>query len=579
MKEGRTAMPAGTGADGRPGCPPEYDWIVIGSGFGGSVSALRLAEKGYRVAVLETGRRFRDEDFARSTWDLKRFLWAPALGMKGILRLKPFKDIFIASGAAVGGGSVVYANTLYRAKPEFFSNPQWSALADWAAVLAPHYATAEHMLGVNVVPRESDAQKLLAELGQALGVADTFRQTPVGVYFGKPGRTVPDPYFGGEGPERRGCNFCGACMVGCREGAKNTLLKNYLWFAEKRGAEILPEREVVGIRPLGADDGSDGYAVTTQRPGAWFRRDRRTFTARGVVVAAGALGTNRLLARCRLEGLLPRLSERLGKLVRTNSESLLAVTMPKGFSRPWNDVAIGASIHPTPDTHIEFVTYGRHGDFMSLLSTLLTGRGTRFTRPLKWLGQVIRHPILFARSLWPVGWSRRSLLLLVMQSLDNAMSFEARRGWFGGVKLTTRQDPDRPNPTFIEAGNRAAEWLAERTGGYAQSIVLEALANIPSTAHILGGAVIGRDAEAGVVDSRCRAFGYVNLLVCDGSVVPANPGVNPSLTITALAEHGMNQVPAAAGCEPAREPLPGQHATRAGRAGTGAPPARETVEA
>jgi cholesterol oxidase len=578
VKNGREPLPAGSRTDGVEARGPDYDWIVIGSGFGGSVSALRLAEKGYRVAVLETGRRFRDEDFARSTWDLRRFLWAPALGLKGILRLKPFKDVFIASGAAVGGGSVVYANTLYRAKPEFFVNPQWAGLADWASLLSPHYDTAEHMLGVNVVPRASDAQKLLAELGAALGAADTFRQTPVGVYFGKPGRTVPDPYFGGEGPARRGCNFCGACMVGCREGAKNTLLKNYLWFAEKRRAEILPEREVVDIRPLGAADGSDGYLVTTERPGAWFRRSRRTFTARGVVVAAGALGTNRLLARCRLEGSLPRLSGRLGRLVRTNSESLLAVTMPKGFARPWNDVAIGASIHPTPDTHIEFVTYGRRGDFLALLSTLLTGQGTRFTRPLKWLGQVIRHPILFARSLWPVGWSRRSLLLLVMQSLDNAMSFEARRGWFGGVKLATRQDPDKPNPTFIEAGNRAAEWLARRTGGYAQSIVLEALANIPSTAHILGGAVIGGDAETGVVDAYCRAFGYDNLLVCDGAVVPANPGVNPSLTIAALAEHAMANVPAADGRETGRGPAARREAAPWAEAATEAAE-REAAEA
>jgi cholesterol oxidase len=266
------------------------------------------------------------------------------------------------------------------------------------------------------------------------------------------------------------------------------------------------------------------------------------------VVSAGALGTNRLLARCKLNGSLPRLSDRLGKLVRTNSESLLAVTMPKGkgAARPWNDVAIGASIHPSADTHIEFVTYGRHGDSMSLLSTLLTGKGTRVTRPLRWLGNVLRHPVTFARSLWPFGWSRRSLLLLVMQSLDNAMSFEAKRGLFGGVSLSTRQDSDKPNPTFIEEGNKAAEWVAQKTGGYAQSIVLEALANVPSTAHILGGAVIGKDAQSGVVDPCGRAFGYQNLLVCDGSIMPANPGVNPSLTITALAEHVMSSVPARA---------------------------------
>ncbi|HVN43293.1 MAG TPA: GMC family oxidoreductase [Steroidobacteraceae bacterium] len=521
----------------------DYDWLVVGSGFGGSVSALRLAEKGYSVGVLEAGRRYRDEDFAKSTWNLKRFLWAPALGLRGILKLTPFKDVFIASGSGVGGGSIVYANTLYRAAPEFFSNPQWAGMNDWAAALAPHYDTAERMLGVQVVPRESDGQKFLRKVGEQFGVGDTFRRTPVGVYFGQPGATVPDPYFGGEGPQRTGCTFCGACMVGCREGAKNTLLKNYLWFAEKRGAEVIPDREVTEIRPIGAADGSDGYMVTTQRPGAWFSRQRRTFTARGIVISAGALGTNRLLARCKLKGTLPNVSERLGQLVRTNSESILVVTVPEGLARPWNDVAISASIYPKPDTHIEFVTYGRHGDFMSLLYTLLTPDGTRLTRPLRWLAQALRHPITFARSLWPVGWSRRSMLFLVMQSLDNAISFRARRGLFGGVSLTTQQDPEKPNPTYIEVGNRAAEWLARQTGGYAQSMLLEAFANIPTTAHILGGAVIGRDAASGVVDTQSRLFGYRNFLVCDGSTVPANPGVNPSLTITAMTEYAMSQVP------------------------------------
>ncbi|HEX7373376.1 MAG TPA: GMC family oxidoreductase [Steroidobacteraceae bacterium] len=521
----------------------DYDWLVIGSGFGGSVSALRLAEKGYKVGVLEAGRRYRDEDYARTTWNLRRFLWAPALGLRGIFRLTPFKDVFIASGTAVGGGSVVYANTLYRASPEFFTNPQWAGLNDWAAALAPHYDTAEKMLGVQVVPRESDGQAILREVGEHLGVGHTFRRTPVGVYFGKAGQTVPDPYFGGEGPARTGCTFCGACMVGCREGAKNTLLKNYLWFAEKRGVEILPEREVVDIRPLGAADGSDGYRVTTERPGAWFNRRRRIFTARGIVMSAGALGTNRLLAKCKHLGSLPRISDRLGQLVRTNSESILAVTLPRGMARPWNDVAISASVYPRPDTHIEFVTYGRYGDFMSLLYTLLTGDGNRITRPLAWLGQVLRHPLRFARSLWPVGWSRSTVILLVMQSLDNAIAFRARRGLFGGVSLTTEQDPEKPNPTFIEVGNRAAEWLAQKTGGTAQSMLLEAWANIPTTAHILGGAVVGADASHGVVDADHRVFGYRNFLICDGSTVPANPGVNPSLTITAMSEHAMSRVP------------------------------------
>lgn len=525
---------------------PFYDWIVIGSGFGGSVAALRLAEKGYKVAVLERGRRYRDEDFARTSWDLKRFLWSPALGMRGILRMSVFKDIFIASGSGVGGGSLVFANTLYRAKPAFFSHPQWPAAADWAEVLAPHYATAERMLGMQRVPHASDGQRLLLELAAHFGAGHTFTRTACAVYFGTPGQTVPDPFFDGAGPPRTGCLKCGACMVGCRIGAKNTLVKNYLWLAERLGVDIIPEREVTDIRPRGTFDGSEGYEVATERPGAWIRRRPRRFRARAVVVAAGALGTNALLARCALVGGLPLLSDRLGHLVRTNSESLLAVTLPDDTLKPWNDVAISASIHPDADTHIEFVTYGEHGDLLSGLTTLLTGRGSRLTRPLKLVGAIVRHPWQFLRTLWPFGWSRRTLILLVMQSLDNALRFRARPRWFGrGVSLRTEQDVGKPNPTFIEAGDRAARWLAQRTGGFPQSMVVEALANIPATAHILGGAVIGRDASSGVVDAHCRVFGYRNLLVCDGSVVPANPGVNPSLTITAIAEHAMSHVPPA----------------------------------
>jgi cholesterol oxidase len=526
---------------------PYYDWIVIGSGFGGSVAALRLAEKGYRVAVLERGRRFRDEDFAESAWDLRRFLWAPAFGLRGVFRMSVFKDVFIASGAGVGGGSLVWANTMYRAKPAFFRHPQWPATADWSGTLAPHYATAERMLGMERVPHDSDGQDLLREMARHFGAEDTFTRTACAVYFGAPGVTVKDPYFGGEGPDRTGCLKCGACMVGCRIGAKNTLVKNYLWFAERLGVDVIPEREVIDIRPFGADDGTDGYVLHTEHPGAWVRRRPRAFRAGAVVVAAGALGTNALLARCRLTGGLPRLSERLGHLVRTNSESLLAVTLPDDRLRPWNDVAISASFHPDPDTHIEFVTYGKHGDALAALTTLLTGQGTRLTRPLKWLAAIARHPLQFLRTLWPLRWSRRTLILLVMQSLDNALRFRARRRWFGrGVALSTEQDEGRPNPTYIEAGDRAARWLATRTGGLPQSMIVEALANIPATAHILGGAVIGRDAATGVVDEHCRAFNYSNLLVCDGAVVPANPGVNPSLTIAAIAEHAMSHVPSRA---------------------------------
>ncbi len=527
--------------------PFDYDWIIIGSGFGGSVSALRLAEKGYSVAVLEAGRRYEDHEYAESTWNLRRFLWAPSFGMRGIMRMTPFKDIFIASGTAVGGGSAVYANTLYRAKPAFFENPQWRELGDWSAALAPHYATAERMLGVQQVPFGTDGQELLKAVAGHFGVENTFTRTPVGVFFGKAGETVPDPYFGGEGPARTGCTRCGACMVGCRVGAKNTLLKNYLWFAEKKGATVLAEHGVVDVRPLGAADGSDGYEVTVERPGSWFGGAQRTLRARGVVFSAGALGTGELLAQCRHNGSLPRMSKRLGELVRSNSESILAVTLPDDRLKPWADVAISASIHPDHDTHIEFCTYGKHGDFMSLMLAPLTGNGTRLTRPLQLLREIVRHPIKFVNGRWPSGWSRRTLVVLVMQSSDNAMAFRAKPRWFRrGVSLTTEQDAAKPNPTFIPKANEAAEFLAAYTGGIAHSGALEAMMNIPTTAHILGGAVIGADAEHGVIDKHQRVFGYANLLVCDGAAMPANPGVNPSLTITALAEHAMAQVPAKA---------------------------------
>lgn len=522
----------------------DCDWLVIGSGFGGSVAALRLAQKGYRVTVLESGRRWRDEEFDRSAWNLRRTFWWPSLGLVGPTRISVFRDIFIASGAGVGGGSLIYANTLYRAKPSFFAHQQWAGLRDWAAALAPHYTTAERMLGVHEVPWDSDGQALLRRVGEHFGAADTFRRTPCAVFFGESGVTVADPYFDGAGPPRTGCTRCGGCTMGCAVGAKNTLVKNYLWFAERAGAVVTPETEVLDIRPIDGSDGTAGYELTTRRSTGWWPAPRRRWRTRGVVVAAGALGTARLLARCKLQGGLPGLSPRLGDLVRTNSESILAVTLPDDSLQPARDVAISASIHVSQDTHIELVTYGERGSLLKLFFTLLTGDGTRLTRPLRWLGQMLRHPIRALRSLSPRHWGRRTVILLVMQSLDNALAFVARRGFFGGVRLTTQQDPDQPNPTFIREGFDAAQWLAEQTGGLAQSMFTEALANIPTTAHILGGAVIGATAADGVVDAEGRVHGYRNLLVCDGSILPANPGVNPSLTITALAEHICDAIPA-----------------------------------
>jgi cholesterol oxidase len=524
----------------------DYDWLVVGSGFGGSVSALRLSEKGYSVGMLECGRRFEDEDFVKTTWNLWRYYWVPKLRMKGILRLTLFRDILIASGCGVGGGSLGYANTLYRPGAGFYRDPIWRDLEDWEEALAPCFHTAEHMLGVTEYRGEGPADQLLKDLAEELGVPDSYHRTRVGVFFNDeaPGETVPDPYFGGEGPDRAGCIRCGACMPGCRFNAKNTLMKNYLWFAERNGVRVHPERTVIDVRPIDGEDGREGYTVTSERSGRWLAKERETHTARGVVVAAGPIGTNQLLLQCREAGSLPRISHRLGYLVRTNSESIPAVTVKDDRLDFTKSIAITSSIHPDEDTHIENVTYGRGADSMALLWTLLVGKGTRLTRPLRYFGRALRHPIQWARSNWPYKFSRRTVILLVMQTIDNSMRFRPRRRLLGrGIKLTTEQDPEPPNPTFIPLADWTARRAAEKLDGVPQVGTTEALMNTPITAHILGGAVMGESAQTGVIDHRHRIFGYENLLVCDGSAIPANPGVNPSLTITAMTEYAMTHIP------------------------------------
>jgi cholesterol oxidase len=523
----------------------DYDWLVIGSGFGGSVSALRLAEKGYKVGVLECGRRFADHEFAKQTIDSRRYLWAPHIGLRGILRMTLFKDVFILSGCGVGGGSLGYANTLYRAVPDFYSNPQWAQMADWQTELEPFYDEAERMLGVVEYDRDGVADLLLKEYAETIGVSDTYTRTPVGVFLGEPGVTVPDPYFGGEGPDRTGCVRCGGCMIGCRYGAKNTLVKNYLWFAEKLGVEVMPDRTVVDIVPLGAGDGAEGYELRHQRSGGILRRQSRTLRARGVIVSAGALGTNRLLQRCKLNGSLPGISDQLGYTVRTNSESIMSVLAPEGSGYDFSEsVAITSSIHTDAATHIEVVTYGDGGDSQSLLATVMVEAGSRGTKPLHFLIALARKPKAALHILRIKGTARRSVILLVMQSLDNSMRLKVKRRLpGGGVALTTEQDPLHPNPDKVPAAYAAARWFAQRVGGEAYSSVPEATLAIPITAHILGGAVIAADASSGVVDGRHRVFGYQNLLVTDGAAVPANVGANPSLTITALAERAMSFIP------------------------------------
>ncbi len=521
----------------------DYDWIVIGSGFGGSVSALRLAEKGHRVAVLECGARFEDEEFAEKTSDAKRYYWIPQLGLKGILRMTLFRDVFIGSGCGVGGGSLGYANTLYRARPDFYRSPQWSELADWESELASHYDEAERMLGVTDYDEDTPADLLLKEFGQSIGVGDTYRKTRVGVFLGEPGKVVADPYFDGAGPDRTGCLRCGSCMVGCRFGAKNTLRKNYLWFAEKLGVEIQAERTVTDIRPLDGT-GAAGYEVTSVASGAWLNHRPTKLRARGVVIAAGALGTNRLLQRCKLSRSLPSISDRLGYLVRTNSESIMAVTAAKDDPCDFTkSVAITSSIYTDRDTHIEVVTYGRGGDSQSLLFNMMVHAGSRGTQPLQFALAVLRHPITALKASQIKDWSRRTIILLVMQTLENSIRLKVKRRLPGGnVVLSTEQDPDHPNPVGIPIAYEAARWFANKMGGTAQSGTAEAILSIPSTAHILGGAAIGASPQTGVIDSRQRVFGYDNLLVCDGAAVPANIGVNPSLTITAMAERAMTFV-------------------------------------
>lgn len=522
----------------------DYDWLVVGSGFGGSVAALRLAEKGYRVAVIERGRNYADDDLPRSASDRRRFLWAPALGLRGIMRNLLFGHVFTSAQTGVGGGSLVYGGVLFRAQDPFFTNQQWRDLADWQRELDGHYATAEHMLGARTTPWESVNMNLTREVAAQFGASDSFAPAPVGVFFGEPGKTVPDPYFGGEGPPRTGCTRCGECMTGCRAGAANRLTKNYLWFAQKAGATIVSECEVVDVAPVGAADGSEGYRITTRHSGRLFGHRPRTFTAEGVIFAGGAVGTNALLADCKHRGSLPRISDRLGELVRTNSEAVVSVLLPDDAGT-WQDVTASSRVIIDGDTQIEFLTYGRNADFMRLLFTVLVGPGRRPRRLMRWLGTVVRHPRRWVATMRP-GWSRRTLMMLVMQPRDNAIRLTAkRRRLRPGYRLASQVDPQRPAPTYIDAAHQVAKWLAGRTGGIAQSSIFEAFGNIPMTAHVVGGAVIGATASTGVVDKHLNVFGYENMIVCDAAALPANPGVNPALTITALAEHAMAQIPPA----------------------------------
>ncbi|MBF0663910.1 MULTISPECIES: GMC oxidoreductase [unclassified Rhodococcus (in: high G+C Gram-positive bacteria)] len=511
----------------------DYDVLIVGSGFGGSVTALRLVEKGYKVGILEAGRRFADADFAKTSWDLRRFLWAPKLGCFGIQRVHLLRDCLILAGAGVGGGSLNYANTLYKPPAPFFEDAQWAGITDWHDELSPFYEQAQRMLGVVQYSRMTAADKVVKEVADEMGVGETFVKTPVGVYFGEAGRTVPDPYFGGAGPDRAGCIECGECMTGCRHGAKNTLVKNYLGLAETAGAEIIPLTTVTDLREAG--DGT--WDVITERTGAWLRKGRRTYTASHVVLAAGTWGTQHLLHHLKDTGALPALSDRVGELTRTNSESIVGAGMYE--VHPDLDitqgVAITSSFHPTPDTHIEPVRYGKGSNAMGLLQTLMTDGDGPTPRWIKFLGQVAKNPRKMLRMLSVRNWSERTIIALVMQNLDNSITTYTKKGLFGSRKVTSKQGHGQPNPTWIPAGNEATRRIAEKIDGVAGGTWGE-IFNIPLTAHFLGGAVIGTDPEHGVIDPYQRVHGYPTLSVADGAAVSANLGVNPSLTIAAQAE-------------------------------------------
>ena len=519
----------------------EVDYVVIGSGFGGSVSALRLAEKGYSVVVLERGRRFAAADFPKTNWNVRKSLWIPRAKCFGILRLSFLSDVFVLSGSGVGGGSLVYANTLYVPPAAFFDAPSWRGLADWKPLLLPFYRRAQFMLGVTQNQFEAEPDRVLAAVAAELGKGDSYVTTPVAIHFGTPGQRVADPYFGGAGPDRTGCVLCGGCMVGCRHDAKNTLDRNYLWFAEQLGAEVRPMRTVVDVR---ARDG--GYDVTHVASGVWIARDRQVLRARHVIMAAGVLGTVQLLLECKARGSLPRLSDALGRTVRTNSEAILGVVsrQPVRFDR---GIAISSSIHVDDHTHVEVVRYSDGSDALAPLSTLLTDGGGRVPRWLRYLGNVVRHPIDFARSLWPFGTARRGVYLLVMQTLDNSIGLALRRRWRRLWRRALDTHGGGGNPTYIPLGNQVARAFAKRVDGVARSSFFEVLFDVPTTAHILGGAVIAGSAADGVIDTRHQAFGHPGLYVVDGSMIPANLGVNPSLSITALAEHAMSQIAAKPG--------------------------------
>jgi cholesterol oxidase len=529
-----------------------YDYIIIGSGFGGSVSAMRLTEKGYSVLVLEKGKRFEDQDFAKTNWQFWKYLWLPALRAHGILQVSILKGVMVLHGAGVGGGSLGYANVLEVPSDETFATPAWTQNVKWGEVLRPHYETAKKMLGAARNPKLWQADHLLQQMSEERGMDHTFRATEVGAYFGEPGVTVPDPYFNGEGPARAGCSHCGGCMVGCRHNAKNTLPKNYLYFAEKNGAKVIAESEVTDIRPYNVSQGkptsfdSSRYEIIYRSSTSLFKR-KHTVYARNVIFSAGVMGTMKLLLNLRdIKKSLPKLSTRLGHMVRTNSEALLGSLARKSDINYSQGVAISSIYNHNEMTRIEPVRYPDGSSLMRFLAApLIDTDGSIPVRILRFCGWALTHPIDFARALILPGWAHNVTILLVMQHTDNRMRLRIGRSGFTLFRrgLVAEKEPGYEIHAHVKGSHELTRDFAKRTNGVALGSLGENLLGLPTTAHILGGAPIGRNAEEGVVNESFEVHNYEGMYIIDGSVMPANPGVNPSLTITALAEYALSKIP------------------------------------
>lgn len=528
----------------------DYDCIVIGSGFGGSVSALRMAEKGYRTAVLEQGRRYQAKDFPRTNWNLRRWLWVPLLNFTGPFRMSFFSRITIFSGVGVGGGSLVYANTLPVPKDAFFRAGSWAGLADWQKELGPHYQTARRMLGVARNPHLTLTDKVIQSIAEDEKIGDRFEPSEVGVYFGPAGKTVPDPYFGGEGPARTGCIYCGACMTGCRFGAKNSLDKNYLYLAEKKGARIIPNTRVTALRPLPGG----GYRIEAEERLGWLRTRRKVFTAKKVILSGGVLGTVDLLLKMQKDPAgLPRLSETLGHFIRTNNESIIGVVSDNPKYDFTQGVAISSIIHTDEHSHLEPVRYGRGSGFFRLLMAPHAPGANIGMRGLAMIRSFFSHPLRWLRIFYLGDFSKQTQILLYMRSLDSTLSFTLkRRPWLGfrpSMGTLLERDGEKPK-AFMKEATALAQSFANKVDGILANVFTESIFGIASTAHVLGGCCMGRDAREGVIDTQHEVFNYPGLYVVDGSAVSANPGVNPSLTITALAERAMSLMPAAQDLSP-----------------------------